>query len=136
MGRLSCFEVDVESDFVFIDVKADHSAVRQETGSFSHCENSHPAQAVENCALVPGLVAAEEQDVATLDFLQLTYQADVQFPCSNGLSLDGALEFNPARFVEEDTEPEGSIASGQDAFRPTDKLREVEKKRSLDLVLL
>jgi hypothetical protein len=56
------------------------------------------------------LVTAEEEDVATLNFLHLTYQADVKYSGSEGLAIDGALQYLAARFVVEDAKFEGRIA--------------------------
>lgn len=85
--------------------------------------------------MAPGFVAAEEEDVAARDLLRLAYQSDMEYPGSDGLSIDGALKFLAAWLVVEDAEIQRGIAAVQDAGRPIDKLREVEKKRSLHLVL-
>jgi hypothetical protein len=53
------------------------------------------------------LVTAEDEDVATLN---LTYQADVKYSGSEGLAIDGALQYLAARFVVEDAKFEGRIA--------------------------
>jgi len=66
----------------------------------------------------------------------LTYQTNVKYTGSQGLSLDSALELHAARLVFEDAEREGRIAGGQDAGRPIYKLREMEEKSSFDLVLI
>ena len=101
MGRFGGFEVDVEAYFIFIDVEAYHSPVRQEVRCFSYGENRHAAQAPEDCGLAPGLITAKEEDVATLDFLWLAYQVDAEYPGSDRLALDGALEFLAPRLIVE-----------------------------------
>jgi hypothetical protein len=56
-------------------------------------------------------------------------------PNSDGFPVNRALKFLPAGLVVEDAKIQRWIAAVQDAGGPIDKLREVEKKRSLHLVL-
>jgi hypothetical protein len=59
----------------------------------------------------------------------------MEYPGSDGLPVNRALKFLPTWLVVEDAEIQRRIAAVQDAGRPIDKLREVEEKRSLHLVL-
>jgi len=69
MGRIGGSEVNVETDLTLLEVETYHPAVRQEVGGLTHCKNGDPAETLDNCGLAPGLVAAEEEDVAVGDFL-------------------------------------------------------------------
>jgi hypothetical protein len=136
MRRFCCCQVDVESDFTFVDVEPYHPAVSEEVGGFPHCENRHAPQTLENCGLSPGFVTTEEEDVAALDFLWLAYQADMEYAGSEGLVFDSALEFMAARFVVKYAQPEGWVSDIESIRWPVQKLREMEKKRSLHLILI
>jgi hypothetical protein len=80
MRQIGGFEVDVEADFIVFKMEADHPAIGEEVGGFTHGENRQAAQALERRALPPGLVPAEKEDVASLDFLRLAELADVKYP--------------------------------------------------------
>jgi hypothetical protein len=107
MRRFCGCQVDVETNFAFLEVEPYHPAVNEEVGRFPHCENRHAAQTLENCGLSPGFVTAEEEDVAALDFLRLAYQSDMENAGSDGLAFDSPLEFLAVRFVVEDAKAEG-----------------------------
>jgi hypothetical protein len=136
MRRFGGCQVDVEANLTFLEVEPYHPAVRKEVRGLSHCENRHAAQTLENGGLSPGFVAAEEEDFAALDFLRLAYQVDMQYAGSDGLAFDGALEFLAARFVVKDAQAEGWVSGIESTRWPGQKLREMEKKRSLHLVLI
>jgi hypothetical protein len=102
MGRFGATQVDVETDFIILEVEAYHPAFRQEVVGFSDCENGRSPEALQDCGLAPSLVTAEEKDVAALDLLRLTYQADVEYTGSDSLPINGALKLLAARFVVED----------------------------------
>ena len=126
MGRIDSSQVDVEANSISLKVETDHPAVRQEVGGFTHAENRQAAQAPQDCGLAAGFVAAEEEDVATLDGLRRADQQDVKDPATDDLALDGALQLLAVRFVVEDAEVEGWAFGGEGAGRPVYKLREVE----------
>jgi len=50
-----------------------------------------------------GFVAAEKDDVAILEFMQLAYLPDVEYPPSDDLAIDCAFEFLAAWLVVKDT---------------------------------
>jgi hypothetical protein len=135
MGRFGATQVDVKANLVVLDVEADHSSVGEEVGSFSHGENGHSTEALQDCSLAPDFVAAEEEDVAALYLLRLAYQANMEYPDSDTFPINGGLKLLPARLVVEDAEIQSRIAAVQDTCRPIDELREVEEKRSFHLVL-
>jgi hypothetical protein len=126
VGGFGSFQVDVKTNFVLHEVEAYHPAVCQEVWSFSHREDPHPAQTLEDIGLAPRFVTAKEKEVASLDLPRLTYQANVKNTGSQGLSVDGTLELHAARLVFEDAKCQGRIAGRQDSGRPIYKLREVE----------
>jgi len=66
----------------------------------------------------------------------LAYQADMVYTPSDKLPLDRVLEFLTARLVGKDAKFEGRIFSVLSTGWPIYELREVEKKRSFDLVLI
>jgi hypothetical protein len=136
MRRFGRTKVDVEANFTFLEAEAYRPAVREEVRGFSHCENRHAAQTLEDWGLSPGFVTTEEENVAALDFLRLAHQADTEYPGSDGLAFDGALEFLAARFVVKDAQAEGWVSGTESTRRPGQKLREMEEKRSLHLVLI
>jgi len=129
MRRFGGSPVDVEANFAFLEMKPYHSAVRKEVRGFSHCENRHAVQTLENGGLSPGFVSAEKEDVAALDFLRLAYQADMEYAGADGLAFDGALEFLAARFVVKDAQAEGWVSGIESTRWPGQKLREMEKKQ-------
>jgi hypothetical protein len=49
-----------------------------------------------------GFVAAEKEDVTALDFLQLAYRSDVEYPPFDDLAIDGVLELLTVRLVIKD----------------------------------
>jgi hypothetical protein len=136
MRRFGGCQVDAEANFARLKVEADHPAIREEVGRFSHCENRHTAQTLESSGLSPGFVAAEEEDIAALQFLLLAYQADMEYAGSDGLAFDRALEFLAVRFVVHDAQAEGRVSGIESTGWPDQKLREMEKKRSFHLVLI
>jgi hypothetical protein len=101
MGRFGATQVDVETDFIVLEVEAYHPTVRQEVVGFSDCENGRPPEALQDCGLAPGFVTAEEKDVAALNLRRLAYQVDMEYTGSDSLPLNGALKFLAARFVVE-----------------------------------
>ena len=135
MGRFGATQVDVKANLVILDVEADHSSVGEEVGSFSHGENGHSTEALQDCSLAPDFVAAEEENVAALYLLRLAYQANMEYPDSDTFPINGGLKLLPPWLVVEDAQPDGSISAVQSAGRPFDKLRKVEQERSFDLVL-
>jgi hypothetical protein len=102
MRRFGATQVDVEADFVILEVEANHPAFRQEVVGLSHCENGRPPKALQDCSLAPGFVATEEKNVAALNLWRLTYQADMEYTGSDSLPINGALKILAARFVVED----------------------------------
>jgi hypothetical protein len=135
MGRIGGSKVDVEANLTVLQMETYHPAVRQEIRGLAHCKDRHTAYTLDDCGLAPGLVAAEKEDVAALDFRQFASQADVEYPPSDELAFDGVLEFLTARLVVEDAESNRRVSGVEDAGRPIYKLREVEKKRSFNRVL-
>jgi hypothetical protein len=104
MGWFGPIEIDVEANLIGLEVEPYHSAVWQEVAGFSHGEDGHPAEALQDCSLALSLVAAEEEDVATSVFLGLAYLADMEYSGSDILALDRALKLSSARLVIEDAE--------------------------------
>jgi hypothetical protein len=64
------------------------------------------------------------------------YQRVVRITGSDELTYDGALEFLAARLVVKYTQADGRVSGLELIRRPVQKLCEMEKKRSLDLVLI
>ena len=88
MGGICGSKVYVEANFTLLNVEANHPAVGEKVGSFTHCENREATQDLRGSYLAPGLVMAQEEDVASLETLRLALQMDAEYAGSNELTID------------------------------------------------
>ena len=136
MGRVSGIEADIEANLILIEVEAYDAAIGQEVCGFAHSENGQTAKGLQDCGLAPLFVEAEEKNIASLKVLRTAERANMEDPVSDGLALDGGLQFLASRLIREDAEIESRILGAEGAARPSHKLRKVKQKRSFDLVLI
>ena len=101
MRQLGSAETHIKPDTVRIEMKADHPAIGQKRIRLSYRENGHAAKALENRGLLPGHVAADEEELAALSILYLVQYADMKDTRAKRFSIDHRLDFVPLRLVLE-----------------------------------
>jgi len=136
MRHIRCVEIDVKANFILLDVKTDHSAIREKVAGFTHRQNRLTAQPLQNCALPPRAVSADKQHVAALKFLRCIQRHNMENPRTDRLAINGAAQIRKPRLVVEDAEVQRSVSAVESSGGPFHELRKVKEERGFDAVLI
>ncbi|HEV2279720.1 MAG TPA: hypothetical protein VGS02_16185 [Acidobacteriaceae bacterium] len=136
MRLVGSSQIDVKTNFVLFQVKANDPAVRNEVVGFADRQNRSGSESLQERLLAAWLMPAEKQDIATLRLRGPIENAHMQHMLSNNLALNCVTHLCAPGLAVEHAKDDRLTGPAHGSGRPLHQLREMKDKGCLYPVLL